>query len=601
MGMEHCACFRSIGEISTETDLNNYKETEGFFYPRINNILSSAYDEGINITGTKQMSQLMKVNTIDSCTLKNISFNPLPKITIIPIVKLQSIVRGAIFRKKFYKIYRSIIEDNKKDKKNNNAFKNKKCILKSYNNNTPSKSNIKNSISSFYNDKDKNDKYYKKDKENNVNNNISNYHHKEKKTPKKIVSIHDINKEGNSYKKENSFISIDNSNIKEKNKIDNNNILHHQFAPESNTKDKFISTPNFNQKSSQNEKTINKTIKNNIIANNTSTNSNKEKKITANDFIPEQTKISEKFFLLPIDYEEGWKKYLEDSSEDENKEIFDINRLLRNEAQVSYTEGIFVEYKGEKCFYRGYVDKNSSFPNPSGEGEMYFKDGRKYSGFFDEGKFNGLGRYIDSKGWCYEGLFIDGILIGKATVIHTDENKNKIEYFGNTNNFKKEGKGQEKCKLYIYEGDFENNLKQGQGKLIYHSCKDQYEGEFKQGNITGRGKYIWSNKHTYFGQFIDGKMHGIGLYQWPDGSYYDGEYVNGVKEGKGEFKWKDGRIFKGPFKNGKPNGKGILIIKGVSTDVEFKNGKLINEAKDLMRAKTFQTSSIQKSSKSTVK
>ena len=71
-------------------------------------------------------------------------------------------------------------------------------------------------------------------------------------------------------------------------------------------------------------------------------------------------------------------------------------------------------------------------------------------------------------------------------------------------------------------------------------------------------------------------MHGSGKYKWPDGGEYIGEYSNNIKEGKGNFKWANGKIFDGPFKNGRPHGFGKLTINDGVFDVEFKEGKLVN-------------------------
>ena len=145
-------------------------------------------------------------------------------------------------------------------------------------------------------------------------------------------------------------------------------------------------------------------------------------------------------------------------------------------------------------------------------------------------------------------------------------------------NGKKDGKGIEKTNEYNYEGDFENDLKHGRGKIIfYNNISDTYEGQFKNGEITGKGLYIWKNEHTYFGDFLAGKMHGKGIYKWPDGNQYEGQYINGIKEGYGEFRWADGRIYRGPFEKGKQHGFGKLTVNGRTFDAQFEKGKYIDD------------------------
>ena len=162
-----------------------------------------------------------------------------------------------------------------------------------------------------------------------------------------------------------------------------------------------------------------------------------------------------------------------------------------------------------------------------------------------------------------------------------NENRKKYIYKGNIKNFKKDGDGTEKTNEFFYEGQFLNDIKHGQGKIIfYNNTSESYEGEFKNGEITGKGFYIWKNKHTYLGEFYCGKMHGKGLYKWPDGNVYEGDYIYGVKEGYGEFIWADGRIYKGPFKNGKQHGNGKLTVNGTTFDAVFENGKYMGELRD---------------------
>lgn len=128
---------------------------------------------------------------------------------------------------------------------------------------------------------------------------------------------------------------------------------------------------------------------------------------------------------------------------------------------------------------------------------------------------------------------------------------------------------------HVYQGNFKHDKKEGMGKLEYKTIKDVYEGEFKDNNITGHGFYIWANQDQYTGLFLNGKMHGKGIYRWPDGGEYEGDYKHNIKEGKGRFKWSNGKIYEGPFKNGKPHGIGKLFINNVPYDVEFKEGKLL--------------------------
>jgi hypothetical protein len=84
-----------------------------------------------------------------------------------------------------------------------------------------------------------------------------------------------------------------------------------------------------------------------------------------------------------------------------------------------------------------------------------------------------------------------------------------------------------------YFGNCVNGLAQGKGKA---KGKDTYEGDFKQGNKSGRGVYIWSNGDRYEGGFLDDRMNGMGVYNFVDGSTYVGEYKSDKKNGYGVLK-----------------------------------------------------------------
>ena len=324
---------------------------------------------------------------------------------------------------------------------------------------------------------------------------------------------------------------------------------------------------------------------------------NKKIKSIENNFISPLTLKLEKLFLNQ-NFENNWKKYY---SENEINNFIQKNNNSTTHNTNSNTiiiqlhvktECLLSKYKNENCLFQGILAINSVKKNKNqinniktfninsltGKGSLYLQNGKKFEGNFINGELNGWCRYISDKAICYEGLFIDGVLNGKGEIITINENRKKYIYKGDIINFKKEGIGIEKTNDYNYEGEFHNDIKHGKGKIIfYNNNSESYEGDFKNGDITGKGFYIWKNKHTYLGDFLRGKMHGKGIYKWPDGNVYEGEYIYGIKEGYGEFKWNDGRIYKGPFKNGKQHGKGRLTINGTTFDAVFEKGKYMGE------------------------
>lgn len=211
-------------------------------------------------------------------------------------------------------------------------------------------------------------------------------------------------------------------------------------------------------------------------------------------------------------------------------------------------------------------------------GVLLLNDGSKYEGYWRENYFTGWGRYIDSDGTIFEGNFQNGRLNGKG--IKRSLNGNM--YIGDFVESRREGKGREETNEHIYEGEFKNDKKNGTGKLSYKLLKDTYEGEFLDNCITGIGFYTWGNKDTYKGSFVNGKMHGKGLYKWPGGGEYYGDYVNNIKEGSGTFKWPNGKVYEGQFKKGRPSGFGKLKTGGKIVNVQFEDGKLLTNLKEVM-------------------
>jgi hypothetical protein len=132
-----------------------------------------------------------------------------------------------------------------------------------------------------------------------------------------------------------------------------------------------------------------------------------------------------------------------------------------------------------------------------------------------------------------------------------------------------------------YIGNYVNNKKNGQGKLILGG-QNVYEGNFKNGEYDGIG--VFKNKnYIYKGGFIAGKKHGKGkLEDLINKSVYEGEFKNDHKDGYGVEKYMDGSVYKGDFKEGKKDGKGILALKGEKNYIyegEFKNNKIFGKGR----------------------
>jgi hypothetical protein len=83
-----------------------------------------------------------------------------------------------------------------------------------------------------------------------------------------------------------------------------------------------------------------------------------------------------------------------------------------------------------------------------------------------------------------------------------------------------------------YSGDCSNGLANGKGKA---SGRDGYVGEFKGGDMHGKGVYTWPSGNRYEGDFANGKLSGKGVFTWSRGSRYEGDFVDGKRSGFGIF------------------------------------------------------------------
>jgi len=98
------------------------------------------------------------------------------------------------------------------------------------------------------------------------------------------------------------------------------------------------------------------------------------------------------------------------------------------------------------------------------------------------------------------------------------------------------GKAKIKYEYSVYEGDFVNGKPHGIG-IEYHKSEQILEGEFVDGELTGKGRHTFINS----------------------GSFYEGDFVKGEWTGYGKTCDKYGKVEKeGYFENGIYKGKGIL-------------------------------------------
>ena len=167
----------------------------------------------------------------------------------------------------------------------------------------------------------------------------------------------------------------------------------------------------------------------------------------------------------------------------------------------------------DKGVYEGELDSKGNF---CGKGKLKYKDGRCFTGDFQDNLFHGHGTWICPGVLVYTGEFKNGLFDGTCTVVYDDGDR--------------------------FEGTYENDEKV-------------------------QGKQIFANGEVYSGDWRGDIRHGHGKYIWPDGESYDGEWKNNIGSGFAIYKYSDGKIYEGNFKDDDKNGKGKMTYPDKKTFV----------------------------------
>jgi len=124
-----------------------------------------------------------------------------------------------------------------------------------------------------------------------------------------------------------------------------------------------------------------------------------------------------------------------------------------------------------------------------------------------------------------------------------------------------------------YDGTFRNFRPHGQGQLLYRDGS-RYDGEFRDGKRHGLGTYRYPNGDVYIGEFANGDRNGQGTYTFASGSSYTGGYKNNKEHGTGTYTSANGDKYVGELQDGQRHGQGSLFFaNGDSYVGGFSNGK----------------------------
>lgn len=188
--------------------------------------------------------------------------------------------------------------------------------------------------------------------------------------------------------------------------------------------------------------------------------------------------------------------------------------------------GVFVQFNDgiATTTYDGSFINNKKM----GHGKMTYADGSVYTGNWDNDMLSGWGTMKYADGSVYTGNWDDNVKSGIGSIKHTDG--------GN------------------YKGHLKNNEKSGKGRMEYPDG-DVYMGDWAEDEPNGKGKFTFktSELKEYNGDFKDGYMHGKGIMLMRNGDQYNGDFVDGDMNGKGIMIDSNGRtLHDGYWKDDKP-------------------------------------------------
>ena len=129
---------------------------------------------------------------------------------------------------------------------------------------------------------------------------------------------------------------------------------------------------------------------------------------------------------------------------------------------------------------------------------------------------------------------------------------------------------------YIGEADYLSP--QGRGCMLYKSDGMSWIGYFDKGAKGNYGKlYNKDGILLYEGEYKNNIRNGNGTFYYPGGLKYIGEFENGIREGKGIFYCDEGSYWNGHFNKNEMNGEGIYFDGEDSFTVSYKNGDIVEE------------------------
>jgi hypothetical protein len=198
-----------------------------------------------------------------------------------------------------------------------------------------------------------------------------------------------------------------------------------------------------------------------------------------------------------------------------------------------------------KGFANSVVIATTTNTKGNGYAVVQYDNKTFYIGQLLDGKKSGFGvrSYVGSA-LAYVGDYQNDIKAGQGKLF--DFKKNKIVFTGEWARDKRNGYGELEKDNAFYKGNYVEDQMDGKGKQLWENG-DSYEGDFKNDLKNGRGLMKHANGDVYEGQFVNGKMHGEGVYTWKNGEKYIGEFRDGTMGGRGKIDYGINVVAEGIF------------------------------------------------------
>ena len=293
-----------------------------------------------------------------------------------------------------------------------------------------------------------------------------------------------------------------------------------------------------------------------------------------NDFINEKTKIAEKYFEDELDYENGWKKYRDNiTNNDNNKTNKDNNK---NSKADNYNND---DNNNNKETNNDNNNNKTNNDNNKENNDNNNKTSNDNNNENNENNNNNNGNNNENNNNKIVNNDNNSIIDDVNKIINNDNNiiNNKVDE-------NKEIFSQQKINDIIKNNKNLISTKEEGDFIIIDNEECLFKGQMEKKELNdnniileGKGELYLKNGVKYEGIFINGKLNGIGRYINDKFICYEGIFNDGVLEGKGTCikVGEDGikKIYKGDLKNYKKEGKGIITCQNYTYEGDLVDDK----------------------------